>query len=567
MANVLKKIKAKEKRERSRLRQRLVMVAIAMLFFSAMFAGILYVYTTNASNARQEVAQQGVNALAMGDLTRARARLMQADADGEIYATEFLAWMETCAGNYNEALQYALKASNYDRYSVYEVLGNLALIGIGERGAVGPAAAISYFEQGALKMARQQIQAEQDIDDGDMFINDHGNLRDLPAVNERAVQLFSDMVRRALPVFSDEDEYCDFVFRARSKGAPKLEMVIGDMLFMGNNRVAANAGKSVELWQKAMDNGDERAYMRLAGSYWHGYVFERDPQTAIDLYSAAANKGDPVALYALGLISLRHPGTNDSVAVTLFNNASSMGYGPASTALGVLSITETQDQLSVQRAAQWFKIAAIDQNDLSGRIFYDLMLMSGSGMKRQFSEGFDDMLLLAKDFAPAQSILDVLQKRVNPDDVLREALILSNLVLRGQIAYREGDPMSPPDLEDPTTGELMARPISFYKSVTTLPDAVRERFGTFNFTAPSKLAELTINGKKILSPDLAKLIVQYAPSTGVSRFNQTPMMPRPQAPRIPPHYTISDFVPPVNLVEVLPLYNTTAGIKAYTKIQ
>lgn len=556
MANMLKKVKAKEKRERSRFMQAFIMALIFITLLSGFFAAGLWIYTSNSEAERRAIAEHGITALARGNLMMARKYLEEADAKAEPYATEFLAWMDTSSGHYNDALRYAVRANNFQRFLSFELLGDLAIIGVGVDSAKGGSAAISYFEQGALRLAREQIAEERGVDIDDLFTNEHGVLRDDPEVNERAIALFSDMVQRALPLFQDDNDYSNFIMRAKRKGAKNLEIALGDMLFRGNDRFAANAEKALEYWQSAMENGDARALDRLAGAYWHGYAVKRDPQAAIDLYSTSASQHrSPVAMYALGLISLRHPQANANGAVNLFNNAASLGYGPASTALGVLAMTETYNAQSISSARNWFRIAAEEQRDLSGRIFYDLMLMSGTGGVRDFVSGFDDILILAKSFPPAQTIIDLLQKRVAPEDILRESLILSNLVLRGQLAYREGDPLAPLNLKDPVTGEEMERPFSYYTSVTKMDQNIKQRFGERNFTAPMDLAELTINNQKIISPELAKLVVQFAPATGVSAFDQVPLMPRPLPPKVPSHYSISDFVPPAVLVQTTPLFS------------
>lgn len=556
MANMLRKVKEREKRERNRFVQAFIIALIVISLLSGGFAVGLWMYSSNVEAERRAIAEQGINALSHGDFARARQYLQAADAKAEPYATEFLAWFDTTTGRYQEALDYAVRANNLQRMLSFELLGDLAIINIGVGSAVGSSAAISYFEQGALNIAREQIAAERGVDVSDLFTNEHGVMRDDPAVTDRALNLFSDMVQRALPLFQDDNDYSNFIMRAKNKGARNLEIALGDMLFRGNERFAANASKAVEYWQTAMDNGDPRAYDRMAGAYWHGYALERDPQTAIELYSTSASKHhSPVAMYALGLISLRHPQTNPNTAIQLFNNAASLGYGPASTALGIMSMTESSTADAVRTAREWFRVAAEEQHDLSGRIFYNLMLMSGAGGVRDFVKGFDDMLILSKSFKPAQTIIDILQKREPPENVLRESLILSNLVLRGRLAFREGDPLAPLNLKDPITGEEIARPFSYYTSVQKMDPNLRQRYGERNFPIPTDLSQLTINNQKLMSPDLAKLVVQYTPATGVSDFDQVPLMPRPQTPRVPAHYSINDFVPPAILVKKVPLFS------------
>lgn len=564
MANMLKKIKEMERRELIRYRQRLTMVTIGFLFFIGIFSGIIWAYTSHAEGARRELVENGIKALSYSDFRRAVSYLEKADKDDDPYAAEFLAWYAISAGNYEQAAKYAERAVLFRRHAAYEVLGDLALLGFGK--AKGIVAAISYFEQGAIRIANDEaaaIKAGTLVTDK-WFQGDPATM--MPDdIRNRATDLFSGMVYRALQIIPNSQDFVDFVLLANKKGAKNLELIMGDMFFVGNNKIASNAQSAVQYWQQAMDNGFDQAYVRLAGAYWHGYAVERDPQTAFDLYSSAAANHDPVAQYALGLIALRSNSTSTSnVAVKFFSSAAAQGYGPASSALGVFAYTETNTPDSVDRAVQWLKIAALEQHDLSGRIIYDLMLMSGKGVPKAFSKGFDDLISIANIYPPAQKIIDLLQERVPAEQILDQVMVLANQVLRGHIAYKEGDPIFELEILDPTTLEPMERPFTFYQSVDKLAPTFKNHFGSLNFTSVTDLNKVNINGKNILDPSLAQVIVQYAPSTGVVSFAADPRMPRPKAPKVPNGYEVSDFVPPVSLVEPLSLRDENG---VYNKVQ
>ena len=564
MANMLKKIKEMERRELIRYRQRLTVVTIGFLFFIGIFSGIIWAYTSHAEGARRELVENGIKALSYSDFRRAVSYLEKADKDDDPYAAEFLAWYAISAGNYEQAAKYAERAVLFRRHAAYEVLGDLALLGFGK--AKGIVAAISYFEQGAIRIANDEaaaIKAGTLVTDK-WFQGDPATM--MPDdIRNRATDLFSGMVYRALQIIPNSKDFVDFVLLANKKGAKNLELIMGDMFFVGNNKIASNAQSAVQYWQQAMDNGFDQAYVRLAGAYWHGYAVERDPQTAFDLYSSAAANHDPVAQYALGLIALRSNSTSTSnVAVKFFSSAAAQGYGPASSALGVFAYTETNTPDSLDRAVQWLKIAALEQHDLSGRIIYDLMLMSGKGVPKAFSKGFDDLISIANIYPPAQKIIDLLQERVPAEQILDQVMVLANQVLRGHIAYKEGDPIFELEILDPTTLEPMERPFTFYQSVDKLAPTFKNHFGSLNFTSVTDLNKVKINDKNILDPSLAQVIVQYAPSTGVVSFAADPRMPRPKAPKVPNGYEVSDFVPPVSLVEPLSLRDENG---VYNKVQ
>ncbi len=579
MANILKKIKAKERREQSRFQQRAVMALIGLLFFAAIFAGCLWIYTSTVEGERRALTENGINALSYSNFDDAKVLLEQAAQQGEPYAYEFLAWMYASGGHYEDAVRTALRAASLQRIVGYEVLGDLALLGYGP--ATGTSAALSYFEQGALNQARREalqrageseraiVDILSEVDRRPDDPSDPTAYRN-PDVQKRAADIFTEMVRRALPLAPNADDFSTLIMRAYNKGAKNLELELGDMLFIGSKTAAANAQVAVDHWQRAMDAGIERAYVRLAGAYWHGYSVMRDPQNAIDLYTvAASNNQDPVAMYALGLITMRSCTNPDDTArnnalnqagVEYLTQAAARGYGPASTALGVLALTENSDQLAAKRAAQWLRIAAVEQNDISGRILYDLLLITGTGVGLSFTEGFDDLVQVAQSYPPAQGILDLLQKRIPPEVILRQAMALSNYVLRGHLAYREGDPVAKQTITDPLTGEVMARPFSFYQSLTKISPELPLQFGLFNFTPPSDLKNMSISGERVLSPALAKIIIQYAPSTGAAPYEPNQMMPRPQPPQVPSTYAIGSFVPPISLLEPQSLLERDTGL-------
>ena len=560
MANMLKKIKEMERQELSRYRQKLVMVSMGFLFFIAIFSGLLWAYTNYAQGERRGLVEEGIRALSFSNFDKASAALEKADQEDDPYASEFLAWMYVSSGDYNRAAECAERAVLFKRHTAYEILGDLALLGYGK--AQGVSAAISYFEQGAIRIANDeaaQIKAGNMITDN-WYEGDVLNLSALD-IRNRATELFSDMVYRALAIIPNAPDFVDFVLLAHKKGAHKLDLIMGDMFFVGNNKLASNAQSAVQYWQRAMDNGFDLAYTRLAGAYWHGYALERDPQTAFDLYSSAAANHDPVAQYALALIALRSNSTaNSNVAVKFFSSAAAQGYGPASTALGVFAFTETNSADSLDRAVSWLKIAAQEQHDMSGRMIYDLMLMAGKGVTKAFSTGFDDLISIAPLYPPAQKIVDLLQERIPAEKILSQVMILANQVLRGNIAYKEGDPIFELEILDPTTLEPMDRPFTFYESVDKLSPTFKNHFGALNFTSVTDLSKVDISGEPLLDDALVKVIIQYAPSTGVSAFASDPHMPRPRAPKVPVGYEVSDFVPPVSLVQPMPLRNEQGAL-------
>lgn len=550
--------------------QKILTICLGFLALLAVMAGVIWAYTTSVKNSRQLDTEEGITAMTYSDFSKAEQLLARADQEGETYASEFLAWLEISGGHYDRAYYYAKRATELGRLATHEILGDLALLNIGD--AKGSAAAIAYFERGAILLANDQARRIRENE----FYSKNGQARRNYAkalsqspdgsisnanIREVGTELFSQMVLRALPIIQKEDIYVDFLMRAINKKAKYLDMQMGDLMFYGSSKTASNAEVAIQYWQNAMDQGLDAAYVRIAGAYWHGYAREnRDPQTAIELYTAAADKEDPVALYSLGLICLRNSGINPAMAqqaITYFSRASAKGYGPASTALGILALTETTTDLSLMRAVEWLKLASSNQNDISGRVIYDLLLLTGNGVQKNFNVGFDDLVILSKDFVPASAIVDLLRERIDPQEIFKQVVTLSNQVLRGQIAYREGDPVAKQEIFDPVEQTFIERPFTFYKSVNTIDQGTIARFGRENFCPVTDFTNFTVNGTPILSPELAKVIQMYNPSTGVSGFKPQNQMPRPNPPLVPNHYNIGDFVPPVVLLEKTSYFNET----------
>lgn len=572
-----RELKEQAKKRRNRL------ITFGFVCFILICGLVVFGVTMVAKNNRRAITEEGIHSLAFGHYPSAALQLKEGSDAGEGTAASFLAWMNISMGKYDEAYTYAKRAIELDEIDTYEILGDLAILGVGS--VTGPIAALSYFEQGATRMAIAQARMLLDSNGNTNLVlttqganeitrltqkNDLNNdgLLSTQEASGLASDLFSSMVERALTLVDNEKDYNTLILNASKKGVKSLVLPLGDMLFLGNESVSSNSAKAVEYWKEAKEKQVRPAITRMAGAYWHGYSVTRDPAFAIELYHQAAGYRDPVAFYALGLIKLRQASDPNQVvdhnrliqdALNYFSQASSLGYGPASTALGVFSLTESSSTEDTQKGVQWLEIAALEQNDIAGRIIYDLLEITGTGVGLNFTAGFDDLVVIAKTFKPAQSILDLLQERKDPSLILSQVLVCANQVLKGNLAYREGDPVFKMEVFDPETGQQLQRPFDFYTSVSNVPERLKQEYGINNFRPVSDLSRLKLNGESLLSLDLANIIIQYNPSTGTQRFVANRMMPRPMPPLVPHRYEISDFVPPVDLVTPATYIDETGG--------
>lgn len=559
----------KERKERA-VRRRNLLILFGLACFSLVCGLVVFGVTMVAQNNRRAITQEGIRSLSYGQYAVAAKQLQEGCDAGEPTAAAFLAWMKISMGEYDKAYEYAQRAVALEEVSAYEILGDLALLGVGD--ATGPIAALSYFEQGSVKMAvaEAKLLAEvgADVSLATMGASElsrlaqandiNGNgLLDAREANGLSKDLLAHMVTRGLVLIKDVEDYNTLILNASKKGVKSLDLQLGDMMFLGNSRLSSNAARAVEFWKEANSKGNKSAVTRMAGAYWHGYSMPRDPRYAIELYHQAAGYRDPVAFYALGLINLRRACDPEQLAsrenliqeaLNYFSQASSLGYGPASTALGVFALTESSSPEDMQKGVQWLQIAALEQGDVAGRIIYDLLEITGTGVQLNFTAGFNDLVLVAQSFPPAQSILDLIQQRKDNNKILSQVLVCANQVLNGYLAYREGDPIFKMDMVDPESGQVVQRPFDFYNSVTTISSQLRQDYGENNFRPVTDLSRLMLNGEPLLSLDLAKVIIQYNPSTGTQSFVATLMMPRPLPPIVPRKYEIGDFVPPAELV-------------------
>ena len=74
----------------------------------------------------------GLHALEEGDVRKAESVLMKAANKGNTAAAMYMAWVSCRTGNFKTALEYArISTSNGENYAVYEIMGDLALLGYG----------------------------------------------------------------------------------------------------------------------------------------------------------------------------------------------------------------------------------------------------------------------------------------------------------------------------------------------------------------------------------------------------------------------------------------------------
>ncbi|SPT68109.1 Putative beta-lactamase hcpC precursor [Anaerobiospirillum thomasii] len=447
---------------------------------------------------RNNNLKSGIASIEQGNLSRAVSFLKKSYDQGELDALAFLAWLECSRGNYEQALKYARVATTHNIASAYEVMGDLSLLGYGQ--ATGVDAAISFFEQGAA-------------------LDRQGRSSSLRG-----------MLSRALPLVNNIDDFRRLMIKAVSLEEPRAYLLMGDMLFLGDG-VGVNPTSAINNWQKAQILGVNEATTRLAGAYFHGYGVDQNLKKSLELYAKAAEKKDPIAYYSLGLITLRNDSAseiNQNKAINMFKRAMNLKYAPAASALALLEGDNIDDfdNVTLQRVVKNFKFA-YEHGDDTGALFYSLMLASGTGVKKDY----DTALAIIYDAntmgsLAAADVLKALSANKDPKVLLKQAFTISHNVLLGNIIFFEGAPEASAVYHD---GDEHG----FELLHNLKGNMVAARVGS-NFPEIIKdVSSYDVDGELLITPMVARILVQAMPSTGAKFFNYVPKTPSPLPPPTP----------------------------------
>ena len=436
---------------------------------------------------------EGLHALEENDLDTASNRFLQvlADHPKEVICADYMAWIEARKGNLDKALQYARASFAVDGHlASYELMGYLALCGRGK--AVGAQAALYYFEAA---------------------------LRDVPD-SQRESKLRS-MLSYSLKLCQKRSDYLLIVDRAAKAGLAEGILLRGDADFLGES--AGLSPKSALIsWQEARRAGDQRALVRIAMMKWYGYGCERNFSEAKELLGEAVRRNIPEAIFDQALINLRHDdNTTASLGLQLMQKAANLGYGPALTVMGILSLQNDLSRRSRNIAFNYFERAA-HHGEYTGTAFYAFMLYTGLGPK-------------AADRTKARAVLYEMRKRnvkcvdgiysyiahFDGDDMnikaLNQMAYLCAAQIYGAIYFDDGDPMA-------VHYSKMAS-ASFYTYYTPMrkdqsltPEIIKQL--EHNYVAKLKDPDdIRIDGEKLYTKDFVKLLCYYNPILGAKPFS------------------------------------------------
>lgn len=149
------------------------------------------------------------------------------------------------------------------------------------------------------------------------------------------------------------------------------------LLYVDGRGVAKDEKKAIELWQLAAEAGNPWAQFNLGNRYAQGWGVAKDDQKAVQYWQDAAEAGNGPASYNLGLLYY-HKQDEQSLlqAVKYFSAAAKTGLPEAQYAMGELARQGKGVEHDLQKAAQWYQLAANNGNDL-GRQRLDELAKSG----------------------------------------------------------------------------------------------------------------------------------------------------------------------------------------------
>ncbi len=433
----------------------------------------------------------GVNAISRHDLPAAYSFFTRAAEDKDPLAYSYLAWIEASRGNFEKAAEYGRQAMQFEGGSgVYEIMGDLALLGYG--GTSGAPAAVYYFKKAAEAFPQKE------------------RGRRLVKILERALDLCQNLF-----------DYEKIVNEAAKVSSPKGMLARGDLEFLGQNQ-PLSPKSALNSWSIAAANGIPAGTTRTAALRWYGYGAKRAMPGAAQLFRAASRAGDPVAMYDMGLITLR--GNNPNFIESGFSymrSAADHGYGPAISAVAILSLDAGTDETGISNAYGLFH-KAWQIGDPTGAIFYALMTYTGSGLSEPDHETAYAIIydMKQRKIPEVSGILDFVSGAPDEkvEDAFRQLVTLCASQLYGEICFDDGDPAAAVYREaEKKSGERFV----YYtpqRMDGSISPGYRLTLGNNFIRTISDPETVTVNGKKLLSPDFAKVLSVYNPTSGVAPF-------------------------------------------------
>ena len=475
-------------------------------------AGCFFLYRGLQSyfdSSSQSLVVEGLHALENNDVDTATNRFVRVFAEDHLdcVSADYLAWMEAKKGNFDKALLYARRSVGISKNSAScELMGYLALLGRGK--AKGAQAACFYFEQAALQIP----------------------------VHEREAR-FRDMLEYAITLCQTRADYVCLVKKAAEQGSGLGILLLGDLEFLGEG-TTVSPQSATAAWQEARRLGCNEALVRLAMQKWYGIGVKRKTEEALNMLKEAVERKVPLAMYDLALIRMRQEKTGSSAeGLKLMRQAASLKFGPAITALGILSLHLDSSKEGMGAALSFFK-RAYEVADATGSAFYAFMLYEGLGTRADQIKGQAILHELKRRGSPSvKGIYDYMSShRYSADEVLQQMSTLCLAQFFAEIVFDEGDPLAPLYSKKMQSNSAQVFFTPMRTDVSLNAGLIRE-LGNNYIVHRDDPSELDIQGQKLYSSNFLSLLQYYNPSAGAKTFvpaTVTAILTR--APELPSSY-------------------------------
>lgn len=166
-------------------------------------------------------------------------------------------------------------------------------------------------------------------------------------------------------VEQDKQKAAEFYERAAEQGNDKAQFNLA-LLYAKGEGVPQDKAKAAELYEKAAEQGNPKAQSNLGLMYARGDGVEQNYERAIELFNEAAEQDDAEAQFNLGLLYNNGQGVpeNKEKAIELFRQAADKGNNKAQFNLGVMYHNGVEDLLPKddEKAAEFYSMAAAKGN-------------------------------------------------------------------------------------------------------------------------------------------------------------------------------------------------------------
>jgi TPR repeat protein len=163
-----------------------------------------------------------------------------------------------------------------------------------------------------------------------------------------------------LPLGSDAEQLVRLRRHVENE-VPEAIACLGTAYCIGQYGLVKSDKKAAKIWKRAVELGNVEAMTNLAASYHRGVGVKLDKKKAERLYRAAADRGDALAQYNLGLLLYSEERFEE--ALRYFALAAHQGYTTGEQNLGVCYRVGYGTEVDLGKARYWFERAAAKGNE------------------------------------------------------------------------------------------------------------------------------------------------------------------------------------------------------------